>query len=108
MRMKALVSTPIPYDDWRSAETMLFPAWVTDVIAQNCGWDLTAIPANDGNTPVAWCRSAGWIQPRYGWRWTQDHARSLPLEWHREGLYNAVHGRAQCVRKRKRPEAGHF
>ena len=64
-----------------------FPAWVTDVIAQNAA-GFNSYPANDG-TPQLRGAIAGWIKRRYGVDVDAD-TQVMPLNGTREGLYNAV------------------
>ena len=64
-----------------------FPAWVTDVIAENAA-GFNSYPANDG-TPRLRGAIAGWINRRYGVNVDAD-TQVMPLNGTREGLYNAV------------------
>jgi len=64
-----------------------FPAWVTDVIAENAA-GFNSYPANDG-TPRLRGAIAGWIKRRYAVDVDAD-TQVMPLNGTREGLYNAV------------------
>lgn len=64
-----------------------FPAWVTDVIAQNAA-GFNSYPPNDGS-PALRGAIAGWINRRYGVPVDPD-TQVMALNGTREGLYNAV------------------
>ncbi len=63
-----------------------FPAWVTDVIAENAA-DFGKYPANDG-TPGLLNSIAGWVNARYGVR-LDPSTQIMALNGTREGLFNA-------------------
>jgi len=64
-----------------------FPAWVTDVIAQNAA-GFNRYPPNDGS-PELRCAITGWIDRRYGVVMDPE-TEVMALNGTREGLYNAV------------------
>ncbi len=64
-----------------------FPAWVTDVIAENAA-GFNSYPPNDGS-PELRGAIADWIRRRYGVSVDAD-AQIMALNGTREGLYNAV------------------
>ncbi|MEQ6249764.1 aminotransferase class I/II-fold pyridoxal phosphate-dependent enzyme [Sulfitobacter sp. HNIBRBA3233] len=64
-----------------------FPAWVSDVIAQNAA-GFNSYPPNDGSAELR-TAIAGWVQRRYGVPVDAD-SQVMALNGTREGLYNAV------------------
>ncbi len=64
-----------------------FPAWVTDVIAENAA-GFNQYPNNDG-TPELRGAMADWVQRRYGVAMDPE-SQVMALNGTREGLYNAV------------------
>ena len=64
-----------------------FPAWITDVIAENAV-GFNSYPPNDGS-PALRGAIAGWIKRRYGVEVDAD-TQVMALNGTREGLYNAV------------------
>ncbi|MFZ5964115.1 aminotransferase class I/II-fold pyridoxal phosphate-dependent enzyme [Thalassococcus sp. BH17M4-6] len=76
-----------------------FPAWITDIIAQNAQ-DFGRYPPNDG-TPELLQAIADWLHRRYGV--TQPVDQIMALNGTREGLYNAAMALCSEAKDGQRP-----
>ena len=77
-----------------------FPAWVTDVIAENAA-GFNSYPPNEGSAELREA-FAGWLERRYGVRF-DSQTQVMPLSGTREGLYNATMALCPETKNGQRP-----